>query len=90
MSKRIWKYNLHPLSSQIMAPRGSRVLCVQAQHGTPRLWVEVYPDEPVEPYPLAVYGTGHEIPDDPGRYIGTFQIDDGAFVFHVYDKKVPQ
>jgi hypothetical protein len=30
-------------------------------------------------------GTGHEMSDNPGTYIGTAMLDGGNLVFHVYE-----
>jgi hypothetical protein len=32
-----------------------------------------------------MYGTGHDMPDDPGQYVGTFQMHGGALVFHLFE-----
>jgi len=32
-----------------------------------------------------IYGTDNPIPDEPGSFIGTFQMPGGALVFHVFD-----
>jgi hypothetical protein len=80
----IWKFPLKPAVQEITMPRGARVLTVQTQFGEPQLWAEVDTDAPTEQREFAVVGTGHPMPEDPGEYIGTFQIDDGSLVFHVY------
>lgn len=83
----IWKYQLTTTDTQtISMPAGARILCAQLQHGTPNLWAEVDPAAPPEPRTIRIYGTGNPAPDKPGQYVGTYQLYDGAFVGHVYDR----
>jgi hypothetical protein len=34
---------------------------------------------------IAIHGTGHEVYDGTLRHINTFQINDGALVFHAFE-----
>ena len=34
---------------------------------------------------IFIHGTGHDVGDAPKKYIGTFQLDSGRLVFHVFD-----
>ena len=83
----IYKYPLEPGRTEIPMPLGAQVLTVQMQNGTPCLWAKVGQ----EPRPAGlrifdVYGTGHTMPDDPRLiYVGTFQMDGGALVWHVFE-----
>jgi hypothetical protein len=56
------------------------------QHGEPQLWMLVDPSKEVVAYHFRVAGTGHPIEIAPERlsYVGTFQIDNGSLVFHVF------
>lgn len=85
---RIWKYPLQVTDEQaVPMPIGSQLMTVQMQNGTPCLWALV--DETRNPSGtvkrIAIYGTGNPIPDDPGRYIATFQMSNGALVFHAFE-----
>lgn len=80
----IWKYQLDETGVMEM-PEGAQVLSAQMQHDWPVVWAKVDPRAPIKTKRLGVYGTGHAMPDDPGRFIGTFQMDNGALVFHVFD-----
>lgn len=82
--KEIWKYPLDPIS-QISMPVQAKILAVQEQCGRPCLWALVNVSNPKETRYFAIRGTGHSLPDDPGNYIGTFQLEGGAFVFHVFE-----
>lgn len=82
----IWKWPLVLADRQVIeVPAGARLLAVQVQRGSPQVWALCDPEKPKEPRGLAMYGTGHPVPADPGRYLGTFQIDGGQFVFHVFE-----
>ncbi len=84
---KIYKYVLETTDSQyVNMPAEAEVLCVQTQHGTPCIWARVDPDAPTHPRRFLVFGTGHEITGYPGRYVGTYQIDGGALIFHVYEE----
>ena len=82
--KTIWKWTLQP-ETTIDTPHGAKLLAVQEQHGEPQLWALVDPGAETEKRTFRVYGTGHDLPDDPGQYVGTFQMHGGALVFHVFE-----
>ena len=83
--KQIWKWPLELTRDQtIAAPAGTRLLAVGDQGGRLMVWGEVVVDHADRVrIDLAIYGTGHALPDNPGRYLGT--VLQGAFVWHVYD-----
>lgn len=84
--KTIWKWAVQE-ETTIDMPVGAKVLTVQAQCGLPQLWALVDPDAKRETRTFTVYGTGHDMPDEPGQYVGTFQQCEGKFVFHVFEGK---
>lgn len=72
------------------------MLCVQVQGYAPYLWVIVDEQAPRDqPRRFRLAGTGHKLdvvdpsynpsPDNCGRYVGTFQLDGGALVFHLFE-----
>lgn len=86
MSKSVWKYEIIPSDViRIEMPVDAKVLFVAVQYDRPCLWAEVDVDAPIETREFRVYGTGHRLPDDPGRYLGTFIMNQGTLVFHVYE-----
>lgn len=89
MRKTIWKYGLRPDTSGMRLPEDAEILCVQTQAGQAFLWVLLDKDKPLISRQVFVYGTGQPVPDTPQRYIGTFQLHDGALVFHVFEEKSP-
>lgn len=84
--KTIWKYQLDVTTEQVvMMPKQAQILTVQIQDGTPCMWAVVSPGSPSEKRTFRIYGTGHPIADDLGRYIGTFQLRGGLLVFHLFE-----
>lgn len=73
---------------EISMPKGARILCVQEQKGTPKLWVaaDLTKDSVVRTF--VVIQTGREFPAGLSTYIGTFQSVDGNLVYHVVELKV--
>lgn len=87
---RIWKFPLAVADQQLIEiPRGAKLLTAQIQYGDKlNLWALVDEHAPKGRRLIAIYGTGNPLPDegfDFGRYIATFQIAQGALVFHVFD-----
>ena len=84
--KSIWKYELKVLPEQsIEMPFGSRILTVQVQYDVPCLWALVDPLLRLVTKSICIRGTGHEH-NDLGKYIGTFQQQNGSLVWHVFEK----
>ncbi len=86
--KTIRKYHLQPNKQQtIELPVGSRILNVDAKgDDTPILWALVDPDNDTEVKTLALYATGTELPHEPGRYLGSFQLFGGTLEFHAFEE----
>ena len=82
----IYKYQLKAGRTALSMPQGAQVLTVQMQNGEACLWAKVNPSKPHEVRSFDLRGTGHTMPDDPRlTYVATFQMDDGALVWHVFD-----
>ena len=79
---RIWKYPIQTYT-ELQVPKGAKVLTVQMQNGEPQIWMLVNTEMPFERRVFQVFGTGHLVPDDPGTYIATFQVE--PYVFHVFE-----
>ena len=86
--KTIWKYELVTTDKQVLAlPTEAVILTVQMQHGKTNLWALV-DTEAVgeESRTIAIYGTGHPMPDNVMRtYLGTYQLAD-TLVFHTFEE----
>lgn len=90
--RKIFKYAI-PVKDEftLQLPERSVVLCVQVQGavgGLPHIWVECDPTRPLQPRGFRLFGTGHPISESVGeiRYVGTFQMDDGEFIGHLYER----
>jgi len=82
----IWKFPLQTTDFQVISlPIGHRILCVQVQGGTPCLWAQVDPERDSAQVGIRIYGTGHQVHRIDQSYIGTYQLNDGRLVFHVFE-----
>ena len=72
---------------EINMPEGAKILTCQSQFGKPQLWALVNPDFPTEKRTFRMAGTGHPISDSEEslQYIGTFQMENGALIFHLFE-----
>jgi hypothetical protein len=85
MTRTVWKFDLETVDEQtISVPKGAQFLSLQMQHGKPRIWALVDPNAREYPVDIRIAGTGHELPDSPGNFLGTFQLHDGGLVFHAF------
>lgn len=88
----IWKYAIPPIIDRegvfaVTMPEGSGFLALQHQpaaHG-PQMWFEVSPDLPPVRRRFVVVPTGGEVPGAVRQYLGTFQVDAGLGVYHVFE-----
>ncbi len=80
----IWKYTLRIADKQtVQLPADAKILTVQLQHGQPQLWILGEETAPKTLRIIEMHGTGNQIYEDPGQYLGTFQME--TFVFHVFE-----
>ena len=85
--KTIWKFTIELTSEQkVLMPRGAEILTVQIQRDFLSLWARVDPKAEAEERSILVRGTGHEV-QDHAKYIGTVQVLDGQFIWHVFEGK---
>lgn len=89
MIRQIWKYPLEIIEIQeICMPIDAVVLSVQTQRGVPCIWVEVDLTQALEDVrnrKFVIYGTGQPMYHGHGRFVGTFQLYEGALVLHLYE-----
>jgi hypothetical protein len=85
VTKRVFKYPV-PVRDELtlQLPAGAEVLTVQVQNGAPVLWALVDDTAPTEARRFIVRGTGHAI-SGAIRYVGTFQLEGGAFIGHLFE-----
>jgi len=89
----IWKYPLETTDVQtVMMPKGAKPLTVAVQGSQVCLWALVDSEADPEARDFVIYGTGHPVRDvvkrDVGEvqtYVGTYQLDNGSLVFHVFE-----
>lgn len=83
---RIWKWDLELVGQQrVNMPIGTKLLAAQLQRGELKIWGLCNEAYPLKSRVISVYGTGNPMPDDPGEFVGTFQMSGGSLVFHVFD-----
>ena len=82
----IHKYPLQTCDEQVIEmPVGAEILCVQVQNGVACLWASVETTFGLSGVRIYTFGTGHPLPAAELRYVGTYQLDGGSLVFHVYE-----
>lgn len=89
--QRIYKYSLALSPYQdIEMPADSTILSLQTQRTIPCLWAVVDPDKPPVNRRFLTFGTGHEVNLPPGKstFIGTYQVEQGQFIFHVFEVEI--
>ncbi len=52
----------------------------------PHIWALVNTDRPKVKRQFILVGTGGPMPESHGEHVGSFQIHDGKFVWHVFEK----
>lgn len=84
----IWKFPLEVTDEQIIEmPDKSTILSIQTQFGNPCIWALVNPDADKTKRRFFIFGIGHNVEIEEGliRHIGTFQMQEGRLVFHVFE-----
>jgi len=87
----IYKYDV-PAEDyfELELPIGAQILTVQSQFGEPHIWVLGDTEKKSEVRYFRLLGTGHDFKlnsDKVKQYIGTFQIEGGMLVFHLFEIK---
>lgn len=84
MAERIHKYELQKKPDfTLELPRGARILHAEVQKGKPCIWARVKPSAPLEQRRFTFTVTGEDF--ETGRYIGTFLLQGGSFVAHLFE-----
>ena len=84
--KIIYKFPLVVTDWQSISIKGLvEILTVQVQHGQPQLWalVDLADDAPTTAVQIVTLGTGHPV-ETVGKYLGTYQLNGGQLVLHVF------
>jgi hypothetical protein len=83
----IHKYHL---TEKVEMPdqKHAEILSVQVQYGKVVMWAKVEPmDAPVVSRQFYIIPTGGRIPEEANHYLGTFQLNEGRLVYHVFEQK---
>ena len=82
--KTIWKFTIPACAEQsVPMPAGAEVIAVQEQFGSVQAWAIVDSEQPMRPVHISIRGTGQPL-GEVGKYVGTFQMEGGGFVFHAF------
>lgn len=86
--RRILKQELRITDLQVIHLQSfTEILSIQIQNNIPCIWYLCYPDNLLQEITFEIFGTGHYIEDNIERkFIGTFQIDNGKYVFHLFQR----
>lgn len=84
--KTVWKFRVTADDYFTLdLPKGAKPLSVQEQGGEVQMWCLVNDNETIyERRTFRLAGTGHPIKDNV-VFIGTFQLDGGSLVFHLFE-----
>lgn len=83
----VWKVPLVITDQQkVKLPSVCEPLSVGMQYGQPCLWARVEPDAPPRDVVIRIAGTGHPLPLEPLRFIGTLITEGGSLVWHVFQE----
>lgn len=84
---RVYKYPVKMTNYfEVEMPKDAEILKVDVQHGQPFMWALVDPEnEEMERIRFRRAGTGNDIKEDDIIYRGTFFVDGGKFVYHLFE-----
>ena len=88
-NKTIWKWDLLIAKTQVLfMPKEATILSVQVQRDRPVLWALIDKRQPIRDRVIITYFTDDEMPENPGKYIGSYQNKLETLVFHVFEQEV--
>jgi hypothetical protein len=82
----IWKYTLAEVENDVEMPQGAQILTVASQFNEICVWARVDPEAPRVTRTFYVVGTGCSDLEGVGTYYGSALLDDGKYVFHVFER----
>lgn len=88
--KRVCKWNV-PVDDGVHPIGNGKVVFTGCQFGpeSVQVWTEEYAQEPQATRPVAIFGTGHEVPAS-AHHVGTATTAGGRLVWHVYEVRERQ
>ena len=94
-SRTVWKYQLKMGSSPMIyawepiytlyMPYSAEFLSARTQSGVPCMWFLVHPGRDQEKREFVIAGTGKKITQTGLKFLGTFFLDEGHFVGHIFE-----
>jgi hypothetical protein len=82
----IWKFPMKGLPGvSFEMPADARILHLEVQAGLPCFWALVDPSKPKVRRQFRIVGTGHPIDFPTDKFVGTYLVEHGAFIFHVFE-----
>lgn len=90
MKTAVYKYVLTEAVNEVVVPIDARFIHVANQREQICVWAEVSTDPAIPECTRTLYvvGTGHLVPEpEKTQHIGSALMQDGAFVFHIYEEK---
>lgn len=86
----IHKYILEMTDEQVIAlPMEARILSIQEQKNHLCLWAMVDPELGKTSHIIEIFGTGQAMGGADRSYLGTVKMNDGSFVWHVFERMGP-
>ena len=90
MRRQIFKYEISPNNTIVEMPKGAKILTVQNQFEQCCIWAFVDPFADTEKRCFVLVATGQVFYDRSDLvYIGTFQLQGGGLVFHLFEITKP-
>lgn len=87
MKLTVWKFPVHLADSfEVEMPHGSKFLHLDVQRDNPAMWFLVNPHSPPVSRVFHLVGTGDASEGlDQCTHLGSFLLDNGTFVFHLFE-----
>lgn len=87
--RRVFRYRLDLAEAPTLdLPAGAEVVSVAPPRDLSSsldLWAVVDPDRATVKRHFRIAGTGHPLPDDAARFLGTVPMSQGSVIFHVFE-----
>lgn len=83
--RRVYKYPVGPGAFKHLMTARTDMLDVQVQDGSPQMWALVDLSAPEQWRHFVSVGTGQDIEQRIVSHVGTFQLQEGALIFHVFE-----
>ena len=81
----VYKYEILGATTVLPMPAGAQLLSVHNQHERICVWALVDTEAPEVERVFRLVGTGHPYDDEGGTFVGSVLMQDGYYVFHVFD-----